>query len=216
MLNSFEIATHPLFSSTQARESSPSPRAETFNAARAVFLASTSPSPSANSAAIAASVALVASIILLAAVFAVLWKRLPQKRRHHVEMGGRSRRPLLRPLETEFPAEMKPAYLDSPRPRRASLIAQNPLSPLAACQQPGFVPRPVPVNVPMSVDGSDVASARWNARQSSISGVTDLADIQNELSRHYVLTEPTPPVPRHTHRYSASLTGRSRVFHEYL
>ncbi|KAJ7125014.1 hypothetical protein C8R44DRAFT_129013 [Mycena epipterygia] len=159
---------------------------------------------------IGATVAIAASAILLAVVFLVLWKRLPHKRRqYNVELGP-SQRPLLRRLETDFPVEMKPAYLDIPRARRASIIA-DPLSPLAASQQPGFVPRPIPVNIPMSVSGSRAPSMRFNPHQSS-SGVSpeDLTEILDELSRHYVLREPGSPNPRHGHRYSTSLTGRSR------
>jgi hypothetical protein len=191
----------------------PAARAKTL---RALFVSvpGTSTSPLVKSVTIGASVAIVASAILIVIVFAVLWKRLPRKRPYNSEL-GRPRRPILRPLDTNFPAEMKPAYLDSPRPRRASIIGRDPLSPLAASRQPGFIPRAIPINVPMSATGSNVASMQFQSHRSSAPGVSpeDLAEILNELSRHYVLTDPGSPGPRPIHQYSTSLTGRPRGKH---
>ncbi|KAJ7690690.1 hypothetical protein B0H17DRAFT_584836 [Mycena rosella] len=193
----------------RARESIHSVRDETLNN----VVRRAPPASVINTVTIGASVAIGASALLLAMVFAVLWKRLHRKPQPNVEL-GRSRRPIHLRVETDFPAEMKPAYLDSPRPRRASVVAREPLSPLMASLQPGFVPRPIPANVPTSVAESDVASSmQFNPHQSPVP--EDLADVLNELSRHYILTDPASPGPRHAHQYSESLTGRSRVFQPY-
>ncbi|KAJ7502876.1 hypothetical protein B0H11DRAFT_1986757 [Mycena galericulata] len=180
---------------------------------------------------IGASVAVLASGFLLALLFCVLWRRPRQRRQYRHNAGAHVQRPLLHRLDTKpvlyAPAEMKPAYLDSPRPRRASVILS--LSPLAASQQPGFIPRPVPSNVPVSVCGSNshVASMQFpgHARRASATNTSDggvspddLADMLDELSRHYVLTDPgSPPGDglRHSRSQSTSLTGRSRVFKAY-
>ncbi|KAJ7350364.1 hypothetical protein DFH08DRAFT_861195 [Mycena albidolilacea] len=216
----------------------------------------TSSSP-AKSITIAASVAIGAFAALIAVIFVVFYKRLGQKRIYYNVEVPRRQPPVLR-IGTNFPAEMKAAYLDSPRPRRSSIIAEplgplarDPLlSPLAASQQPGFIPRPIPANVPVSVPVSRVPSMRSVPRsraasvqlgnaQSHYSGVPssalhsraasaqfstahshrssgvppeELAELLDELSRHYVLKD---QVQRDRHRPSASLTGRPRVFRAY-
>ncbi|KAJ7128980.1 hypothetical protein C8R43DRAFT_688352 [Mycena crocata] len=188
------------------------PHAEISNV---IKLLSSRDSSTVKSVTIGASVAIIASAFLLAVTFIVLWRRLRRKRQYKVE-SGRAQRPVLPRIGTDFPAEMKPAYLDSPRSRRSSIIA-DPLSPLAASQKPGFVPRPIPANIPMSVSGSTLASMHFNPHAASALGVSpdDLAEILDELSRHYILTDPSSPGPWQSHQHSTSLTGRSRAFQAY-
>jgi hypothetical protein len=216
---------------------------------------------------IGASVAIGASVFLLAVIFSVLWKRVNRKRQDRqynvvdladLKRPQRPQRPTIR-TDTGFPAEMKPAYLDSPRPRRTSVIvAGEPnqlLSPLMASQQSGFMPRPVPANVPIDVPLSRVSSMRveFNAdhghsrsasmkskqhsratsmksskshRSRTASGQfnphyslgvppEDLAELLEDLSRHYVLADSNAPRPMQGHRHSSSLTGRSRGEYSY-
>ncbi|KAJ7874793.1 hypothetical protein B0H14DRAFT_2717563 [Mycena olivaceomarginata] len=180
----------------------------------------TSSSP-AKSITIAASVAIGAFAALIAVIFVVFYKRMGRKRIYYNVKVPRRQQPALR-VGTNFPVEMKAAYLDSPRPRRSSIIAEplgplardRLLSPLAASQQPGFMPRPIPTNVPVSLH-SRAASAQFSTAHSHrSSGVPpeELAELLDELSRHYVLKD---QVQRDRHRPSASLTGRPRVFRAY-
>ncbi|KAF7362141.1 hypothetical protein MVEN_00560100 [Mycena venus] len=206
----------------------------------ALFLSvipATSPSRFVKSITIGASVAIGAFTALLAIIFVVFYRRMANRKRPHnvynVELPW-SQRPALC-VDTNFPVEMKPAYLDSPRARRSSIVAEpigplagdQILSPLAASQQPGFVPRPVPANVPVSVPVSRAPSLPHsravsvqfsNAHSHYSYGVppNDLAELLDELSRHYVLTDSASPVPmQQRHHHSTSLTGRSRVFRAY-
>ncbi|KAJ7287327.1 hypothetical protein C8J57DRAFT_1283552 [Mycena rebaudengoi] len=146
----------------------------------------------AQSITITATIAIVAAAVLLTLAFALLWKRTTRKRWRLRDCEG-SRRPDLRPLTTQFPAEIKPVYLDVRRlsPTRTSIIGRDPLSPLAASQQPDFTPRPIPFGIPTSVAGSKYASMELN-RHHSYLGVTpeDLAVILDELSRRYEYPSP--------------------------
>ncbi|KAJ6603140.1 hypothetical protein B0H10DRAFT_2079524 [Mycena sp. CBHHK59/15] len=151
---------------------------------------------------IAASVSIVASATLLILAFVVLWKRLSLKRRRNKD-SGYTIQPELRQLRTDFTAKMKPppaplrprvVYLDnmSKKSLRSSIIARDPVSPLAAIQQPGFMPRPIPANIPMSVSRSEVTSMQFDHHTYPL-GVSpeDLAVILDELSRHYDWTDYT-------------------------
>ncbi|KAJ7039141.1 hypothetical protein C8F04DRAFT_318934 [Mycena alexandri] len=194
---------------------------------------------------IATSVAIGTGAFLLALTFCIFWRRMHSKRhRHNSELGRyqagfpvevkRPLRPVIPLVEIPTPQMQiqhapPKAYLDSPRPRRTSLIAREAsgpgglrdplLSPLAASQQPGFLARPIPSNVPVSVANSRPSSISHShlRHQSSASGSShippeELSDLLEELSRHYVLTDPSPKSPQaHRHRRSTSSTGRSRV-----
>ncbi|KAJ7782811.1 hypothetical protein B0H16DRAFT_1494450 [Mycena metata] len=176
---------------------------------------------------IAASVAIGTGAFLLALIFCIFWRRINSKRHYHKSELGRYQagfpaevkrplRPAIRLVEmptTQMLIQHAPpkAYLDSPRPRRTSLIARD----------PGFLARPIPSNVPVSVANSRPSSTSHShlRHQSSVSGSThippeELSDLLEELSRHYVLTDPTSKSPkdhRH-HRSTSSFTRRSRVY----
>ncbi|KAJ6593604.1 hypothetical protein B0H19DRAFT_27236 [Mycena capillaripes] len=182
--------------------------------------------PFTESVTIGASIAIGVAALLLAVAFAVLWKRTSRKRQYTVDaynvqlpLGRPQYRPVLR-IGTDFPAEIKPVYLDSPRPRHSSIVAREQvLGPLAASQQPGFVPRPIPANIPISVPVSRAPSMRstrshFNPHYSLGVPPEDLAELLEDLSRHYVLADSSSPRPVPGHRHSASLTGRSRVYHD--
>ncbi|KAJ6495663.1 hypothetical protein C8R47DRAFT_368315 [Mycena vitilis] len=210
------------------------PSAQAYNFTSSFFFRSVNATPSVSpfikSVTIGASITIGAAALVLAVVFAVLWRRLNRKRPHKLPRpymleAGRPSRPTLR-IGTDFPAEVKPAYLDSPRPLHASIVARDEiLSPLAACQQPGFVPRPIPFNVPVSIPVSRAPSMRSAMRSASRSSrhtqhtlgapAEDLAELLEDLSRHYVLKDSSSPRPMPGHRHSSSWTGRSRVYKPY-
>lgn len=195
------------------------------------MLRSATYSPFVKSVTIGASIAIGAFAALLAIIFVVFYKRMANRKRQYNVYNmqlPRPQQPALR-ISPHFPAEMKPAYLDSPRPRHSSVVAEpigllahdQVLSPLAASQQPGFVPRPVPVSVPVScapslyfVPHSRAASVQFSNVPLHYSyGVPpeDLVELLDELSRHYVLTDPASPgALQQRHHHSASLTGRPR------
>ncbi|KAF8170329.1 hypothetical protein K438DRAFT_1854463 [Mycena galopus ATCC 62051] len=176
--------------------------------------------------------------LLLGVGFAMLYMEIRRKRQHNVYMNLEPRGsppPALR-VDTDFPAEMKAAYLDTTRPRRSSIVAEplgplaanQLLSPLAASQQPGFVARPVPVNVPVSAAVSRAPSMysvresraangqfshhAYSRTTSATSGVQseELVQLLDDLSRHPVFTSPMQP--GHRLNRSGSLTARPRVF----
>ncbi|KAJ7072578.1 hypothetical protein C8F01DRAFT_1243620 [Mycena amicta] len=146
--------------------------------------------------------------VLVAITFLIIRKRVPQRQ---VEL-SRPHRPAHVRLDSELPImpTIKPAYLESPRTRRPSIVIVEPLSPLQASRLPGYMRRPIPPNIPVSVGASDIGSIRthWR-RQSGFTGSPEeLDELAEELANHYVLTNPA--IPRHGHRHSTSLTGRSR------
>ncbi|KAJ6497787.1 hypothetical protein C8R45DRAFT_984248 [Mycena sanguinolenta] len=161
--------------------------------------------------------------VFLTMPFVVFCVRMGRKRQ---DLGKslRSRPPALR-VGCDFPAEMKPAYLDSPRLHHSSIVAENMsplasdqlLSPLAASKQPGFITRPVPANVPVSaapsirsIPHSRAASVQFSQYAPSRSSYG--AQLLEDLSRHYVLTVAVQPGH---HSRSTSLKGRPREFRAY-
>nr|GAT57896.1 predicted protein [Mycena chlorophos] len=115
----------------------------------------------------------------------------------------------------------------------AAVSAEQPLlSPLQKSQLPGFIPRPLPFNIPVSVAPSDVTSIRSGLTQQTHnrhghgrrhSGMTgspeELDEVAEQLKSYYVLaanhnaTNPGGLAPgslARTHTRSTSWTARSR------
>ncbi|KAF7315229.1 hypothetical protein MIND_00037300 [Mycena indigotica] len=136
------------------------------------------------------------------AVYLILQKRQRHFDNHvHKIDSSRPHPPIYVHLDSELPLmqQVQPAYRES-------------LTPLQKSQIPGYLPRPLPRNVPVSAAPSDVASVKTHWRGQFSGSPEELDQLAEDLAKHYVLTNHAARAAHHGHRYSISLTGRSRAY----